>query len=481
MSRSRYRGLVVLLMDVCLIFFFNFAMFFSYLTDGNIQLYNLVMHIGLLTVCVLVFQLWFKTYDTLWRYAESQEYLTLLKGMGCGFLLYSAVNIILGTSFIWISEALKGTALALIAMLAIRFLYRKYRRRVTSIGAGAQRYTAIIGAGSAGVALLGELNDNVYGTYKPYCLIDDSREKQRKRIHGVNVIGPIDNTVELLANTPVTDIILAINNTTTERKREILDICANTRCRVHILGDPVTQVEGDASGKKSLSSGMREVQIEDLLGREPIKLDNQRVNEFVRGKVVLVTGGGGSIGSELCRQIAAQGPKRLIILDIAENTTYELQNDLVHLYGRDFPLSVEIASVRDKARMEQIFAKYRPQLVLHAAAHKHVPLMEDCPGEAIKNNVFGTYNAACTAREFGAEKFVLISTDKAVNPTNVMGATKCLCEQVLQSLNGGETEFAAVRFGNVLGSNGSVIPLFKKQIAYGGPVTITDRRIYAIS
>lgn len=436
MSRSRYRGLVVLLMDVCLIFFFNFAMFFSYLTDGNIQLYNLVMHIGLLTVCVLVFQLWFKTYDTLWRYAESQEYLTLLKGMGCGFLLYSAVNIILGTSFIWISEALKGTALALIAMLAIRFLYRKYRRRVTSIGAGAQRYTAIIGAGSAGVALLGELNDNVYGTYKPYCLIDDSREKQRKRIHGVSVIGPIDNTVELLANTPVTDIILAINNTTTERKREILDICANTRCRVHILGDPVTQVEGDASGKKSLSSGMREVQIEDLLGREPIKLDNQRVNEFVRGKVVLVTGGGGSIGSELCRQIAAQGPKRLIILDIAENTTYELQNDIVHLYGRDFPLSVEIASVRDKARMEQIFAKYRPQLVLHAAAHKHVPLMEDCPGEAIKNNVFGTYNAACTAREF-----------------------------------------AAVRFGNVLGSNGSVIPLFKKQIAYGGPVTITDRRI----
>ena len=481
MSRSRYRGLVVLLMDVCLIFFFNFAMFFSYLTDGNIQLYNLVMHIGLLTVCVLVFQLWFKTYDTLWRYAESQEYLTLLKGMGCGFLLYSAVNIILGTSFIWISEALKGTALALIAMLAIRFLYRKYRRRVTSIGAGAQRYTAIIGAGSAGVALLGELNDNVYGTYKPYCLIDDSREKQRKRIHGVSVIGPIDNTVELLANTPVTDIILAINNTTTERKREILDICANTRCRVHILGDPVTQVEGDASGKKSLSSGMREVQIEDLLGREPIKLDNQRVNEFVRGKVVLVTGGGGSIGAELCRQIAAQGPKRLIILDIAENTTYELQNDLVHLYGRDFPLSVEIASVRDKARMEQIFAKYRPQLVLHAAAHKHVPLMEDCPGEAIKNNVFGTYNAACTAREFGAEKFVLISTDKAVNPTNVMGCTKRLAEIYVQSLGlsieqgrtPGKTRFVTTRFGNVLGSNGSVIPRFRDQISKGGPVTVT--------
>ena len=475
MSRSRYRGLVVLLMDVCLIFFFNFAMFFSYLTDGNIQLYNLVMHIGLLTVCVLVFQLWFKTYDTLWRYAESQEYLTLLKGMGCGFLLYSAVNIILGTSFIWISEALKGTALALINMLTIRFLYRAYRRKVANVGTGAQRYTAIIGAGSAGVALLGELNDNVYGTYKPYCLIDDSREKQRKRIHGVSVIGPIDNTVELLANTPVTDIILAINNTTTERKREILDICANTRCRVHILGDPVTQVEGDASGKKSLSSGMREVQIEDLLGREPIKLDNQRVNEFVRGKVVLVTGGGGSIGSELCRQIAAQGPKRLIILDIAENTTYELQNDIVHLYGRDFPLSVEIASVRDKARMEQIFAKYRPQLVLHAAAHKHVPLMEDSPNEAIKNNVFGTLKTAQCADKYGAKKFVLISTDKAVNPTNIMGASKRMCEMIIQSYNKrSETEFVAVRFGNVLGSNGSVIPLFKKQIEAGGPVTVTD-------
>ncbi len=475
MSKSRYRGLIVLLMDVGLIFFFNFAMFLSYLLDENIKLYNLVMHIGLLTVCVLVFQLLFKTYDTLWRYAESQEYLTLLKGMGCGFLLYALVNAILDTNRIWISEALKGTALALIAMLTIRFLYRAYRRRVSSIGAGAQRYTAIIGAGSAGVALLSELSDNIYAAYKPYCMIDDSREKQRRRIHGVNVIGPVDKTVELLANTPVTDIILAINNLTPERKREILDICANTRCRVHILGDYVANLdngEGD-----SVSSGMREVQIEDLLGREPIRLDNKRVNEFVRGKVVLVTGGGGSIGSELCRQIAAQKPKRLIVVDIAENTTYELQNDIMHLYGRDFPLSVEIASVRDEARLEQIFDKYRPQLVLHAAAHKHVPLMEDCPGEAVKNNVFGTYNTACAARRFGAEKFVLISTDKAVNPTNVMGATKCLCEQVLQALNGGKTEFAAVRFGNVLGSDGSVIPLFKKQIAYGGPVTVTDRRI----
>ena len=193
---------------------------------------------------------------------------------------------------------------------------------------------------------------------------------------------------------------------------------------------------------------------------------------------MLVTGGGGSIGSELCRQVAGYGPKRLVILDIAENTTYELQNDLVHLYGADFPLSVEIASVRDRKKVDKIFEKYQPQLVFHAAAHKHVPLMENCPEEAIKNNVFGTYNTASAAKKYGAEKFVLISTDKAVNPTNIMGTTKFLCEQVLQGLRtGSRTEFAAVRFGNVLGSNGSVIPLFKKQIAYGGPVTITDKRI----
>ncbi len=475
MSLSRYRGLVVLVMDVVLIFFFNFAMFFDRLGDDNIKLFNLVMHIGLLTVCVLVFQLLFKTYDTLWRYAESQEYLTLLYGMGCGFLLYAGVNLVLGTNRVWIVEALNGTALALIAMLTIRFAYRAYRRRVNRRGTGAARCAAIIGAGNAGIALLNEFNDNVYGKFKPFCIIDDSNEKQRRRIHGVKVMGPIDNIVELLANTPVTDIIFAINNTTNERKREILDKCANTRCRVHILGDPVVRF---ASAKeRKLSMEVREVQIGDLLGREQVSLDNPRISEFVRGKTVLVTGGGGSIGSELCRQIAAYEPKRLVILDIAENTTYELQHELIHMYGHELPLSIEIASVRDTARLEQVFAKYSPELVLHAAAHKHVPLMEDCPGEAIKNNVFGTYNVARTARKYGAEKFVLISTDKAVNPTNVMGATKCLCEQIVLCMNGESTDFAAVRFGNVLGSNGSVIPLFKKQIAYGGPVTVTDKRI----
>ena len=472
---SRYRGLIVLLMDVAMIFCCNFAIFLSALSTGDVRFYNLVMHIGLLTVCVLIFQLALRTYNTLWRYAESREYLTLLSGMGLGFALYAVINLMMGMSLIWISGALTGTALALLIMLAYRFIYRIYRRRITGINQTRQTYAAIVGGGSAGAALLSELNDHVYSRFKPYCIIDDSYEKRDKRIHGVPVLGPIQQMDEILADTPVTDVIMAIQNLTPERRREILELCAATGRRVHVLGDPVTAV--DKSGSRSAPT-VREVEIEDLLGRQPVTLDNPRIASFIQGKTVLVTGGGGSIGSELCRQIAEYRPSRLVILDIAENTTYELQNDLLYKYGDTLNMSVEIASVRDKKRLEQIFDTYHPQVVFHAAAHKHVPLMEGSPAEAVKNNVFGTYNTALTAREYGAEKFVLISTDKAVNPTNVMGATKYLCEQVLQGLRReGGTEFAAVRFGNVLGSSGSVIPLFKKQIAHGGPVTVTDKRI----
>ena len=471
---SRYRGAIVFLTDVALIFGFNFLMFIAELLNANIRLLNLVLHTGLIASCVLVFQLLLRTYNTLWRYAESREYLTLLAGTSLGFALYAAVNLSLRTSGIWISHGLAGTALALLAMLAYRFIYRSYRRRVSGVGTE-RKYAAIIGAGNAGAALVSELNDHVYGRYKPYCIIDDAIEKQRKRIHGVRVLGPVADIGAILSGTPVTDVILTIQNLTPERRREILELCTATGRRVHILGDPVTPVSGGA-GNYALS--VRRVEIEDLLGRDPVRLDNPRVAEFIRGKRVLVTGGGGSIGSELCRQIASYSPERLVILDLAENTTYELQNDLFHRYGGDFPLSVEIASVRDKARLEKIFGDYRPQLVFHAAAHKHVPLMEGCPEEAVKNNVIGTYNTAVIAKKYGVEKFVLISTDKAVNPTNVMGATKNLCEQVLQSLRNGEgTRFAAVRFGNVLDSSGSVVPLFKRQIAYGGPVTVTDKRI----
>ena len=477
MSLSRYRGQIILMVDVCLIFVCNFLLFLPNLMNKDIQLKNLVAHIGLLTLCVLVFQLLFKTYNSLWRYAESREYFVLLSGVALGFTLYAAVNLLLDTNSIWITQALTGSALALLDMLGIRFLYRMYRRSTTGRRGKGRRYVAIVGAGTAGVTLLSELKSNPEGSYIPYCLVDDAPDKMGKRIQGTPVLGPVSALPELLQDTPVTDVIMAIQNLDAQRKTEILRLCAATSCRMHILADPLTQLSQQGKGA-AYTSQMREVQVEDLLGRQTVRLDNPRIAEFIRGKTVLVTGGGGSIGSELCRQIAGYRPKRLVILDIAENSTYELQNDLLHIHGGAFPLSVEIASVRDRRKMDRIFAHYRPEIVFHAAAHKHVPLMENCPEEAVKNNVFGTYNTALSARKYGAEKFVLISTDKAVNPTNIMGTTKYLCEQVLQGLrDGGKTEFAAVRFGNVLGSNGSVIPLFKKQIAYGGPVTITDKRI----
>ena len=475
MKLSRFRGQIVFFMDVCLIFANNFLLFLPNLLRRDIMPGNLVAHIGLLTVCVLAFQLLFRTYNSLWRYAESREYFSLLAGMGLGFALYSAVNLLAKASFIWINNALTGTALALLEMLAVRFLYRMFRQRAMGQSSGGRSYVAIVGAGSMGVSLLKELKDNVQGRYLPYCLFDDAPDKIGKRVQGVTVCGPIQRLPELLRDTPVTEIILAVSRLSPERRREILRLCAETHCHLHVLEDPESQFRREGT---TLASGVREVQIEDLLGRKPVQLDRRRIADFIRGKTVLVTGGGGSIGSELCRQIMGYQPKRLVVLDIAENTTYELQQDLIRRYGREIPLSLEIASVRDRKKLDRLFALYRPDLVFHAAAHKHVPLMEDCPEEAVKNNVFGTYNTACMAKKYGAQKFVLISTDKAVNLTNIMGATKYLCEQVIQGLREeGKTEFAAVRFGNVLGSDGSVIPLFKKQIAAGGPVTITDKRI----
>ena len=477
MKLSHYRGMIVLAMDICLIFVCNILLFLPAYLNDDIRLLNLVLHIGFLTGCVLIFQLLFRTYESLWRYAESREYLVLLSGMVCGYLVYTISNLVLGANFIWISRALYGTSLALLAMLTIRFLYRIYRARVGSSATGNKRMVAIIGSGTAGTSLLYELMHNTSSRYRPYCFIDDAPDKIGKSIHGVPVKGPIQDLGAILQDSPVTEIVLAIPTLSQERKKEVLSLCSRTSCRLHILDDPVDQLEGRTGSV--LPDNVREVQIEDLLGRKPVRLgSSEQIRAFVRGKSVMVTGGGGSIGSELCRQIAGYQPRQLIVVDIAENSVYDLQQDLLHRYGSGLDLVVEIASVRDGEKMDQLFRAYHPELVFHAAAHKHVPLMEHCPEEAIKNNVLGTYNTALAAKRYRAEKFVLISTDKAVNPTNIMGATKYLCEQVLQGLREeGGTEFAAVRFGNVLGSSGSVIPLFKKQIAYGGPVTITDKRI----
>ena len=330
----------------------------------------------------------------------------------------------------------------------------------------------LVGAGQAGRILARELRSSNRVEGKLCCVIDDDPVLRGKYLDGARIVGGKESIVASAKRFNITQIIVAIPSATPEQKAEILNVCKLTNCRLRVLPGIYQLLNGEVS-----LSAVQDVQVEDLLGRTPVQLDTDFVSAFLANEVVLVTGGGGSIGSELCRQIAKYGPKTLIILDIYENNAYDIQQELHRTYGDILDLKVEIASIRDKDRIYRLFDEYRPQIVFHAAAHKHVPLMEFCPAEAIKNNVFGTYHVVRAAERSGVEKFVMISTDKAVNPTNFMGATKRLCEMILQSRRNSSTEFCAVRFGNVLGSNGSVVPLFKKQIQEGGPVTITDKRI----
>lgn len=330
----------------------------------------------------------------------------------------------------------------------------------------------LIGAGQAGQILARELRQSSRVEGKLCCVIDDNPRIHGKYIDGVRVVGGRDKIESAVKQYGITQIIFAIPTIEPDQKSEILNICKMTGCRLRVLPGLYQMLNGEVS-----LSAVKDVQVEDLLGRTPVQLNKAVVSDFLEDKVVMVTGGGGSIGSELCRQIATCHPRRLIILDIYENNAYDIQQELKRLYGVKLDLRVEICSIRDKRRIYQIFDRYHPDVVFHAAAHKHVPLMEDCPDEAIKNNIFGTYHVVRAAEKYGVKKFVMISTDKAVNPTNLMGATKRFCEMILQSKRASQTEYCAVRFGNVLGSNGSVIPLFKRQIANGGPVTITDKRI----
>ena len=332
----------------------------------------------------------------------------------------------------------------------------------------------LIGAGEAGRMLLREISVTPQLKSHVCCIIDDDKSKQGKYIGNVPIVGGREKIPEMVKKERITQIVLAIPAASAKDKKEILNICQKTSCRVRSLPGIYQLVNGEVS-----MAAVKDVQVEDLLGREPVKLDTAILTDFLQGQTVLVTGGGGSIGSELCRQIAKYQPKQLIILDIYENNAYDIQQELRRVWGDRLNLRVEIASVRDKEKVYSLFQMYRPDIVLHAAAHKHVPLMEECPEEAIKNNIFGTYHVVRAAEKFGVKKFVMISTDKAVNPTNIMGASKRLCEMVVQMMNrrSPNTDFVAVRFGNVLGSNGSVIPLFKKQIAEGGPVTVTHPEI----
>ena len=434
---------------------------------------NFWANAALLYGCTVLAQMVFKTYDSLWRYAESREYLVLMCAAVCGFGAYEIFSRVL------LHEAISFVLLAAIAslwvleMLAVRFGYRMYRTFSIQRDQPGAIPVAIIGAGSAGVQLLNEIQHNPNSRYHVQCFFDDDPAKVNKRIRGVPISGSISQALSRMRAMDIHEAIFAIPSMDDLHRKEILRQLADRSIRVSTLPSTLELID-----RKPIRQQLREVRIEDLLGRDTIELDISAVAGLLSGRTVLVTGGGGSIGSELCRQIVKYDPKRLVIFDIYENNAYDIQQELLYQYGRDLPLSVEIGSVRDPRRLELLFDTYKPDVVFHAAAHKHVPLMETSPQEAIRNNVFGTLNTVRAADAHGVKKFILISTDKAVNPTSVMGASKRLCEMVVQSMAGcSQTTFAAVRFGNVLGSNGSVVPLFRRQIAAGGPVTVTDKRI----
>ncbi|MDR3983047.1 MAG: nucleoside-diphosphate sugar epimerase/dehydratase [Dysosmobacter sp.] len=475
---NRFRKPLLFLCDSLIliavsIFFSWFSLRYN-LSDAVGQSFKLGQNFLLLYGCTVLFQLLLHTYDSLWRYAESREYLSLLIAALSGFFLYEILaRQLLETviSFLLLTSV-AGTWV--LGMLLLRFMYRVYRSRVLYRQGGHQIPVAIVGAGSAGVQLLEELQSNPGSRYSVQCFFDDDPGKVGKRIRGVEIKGTIAQAKERLRAMDIQEIIVAIPSADEERRHQILQkLSGLERVRVSVLPSTL-----DLIAQKPIRSQLRQLRIEDLLGREPVQLDPAPVDAYLSGKAVMVTGGGGSIGSELCRQIARHNPKQLIVVDIYENNAYDIQQELRYHYGNKLDLRVEIASIRDRERVNQLFATYRPDVVFHAAAHKHVPLMEDSPQEAVRNNVFGTLNLVQAADAYGVGKFIQISTDKAVNPTSVMGATKRLCEIILQSMKGrSKTTFAAVRFGNVLGSNGSVVPLFQRQIAAGGPVTVTDKRI----
>ena len=429
------------------------------------------------TLLVLSFYI-FKTYSVLWRFSRISDLLRIFIGMvvalGALFICQMAVFGKANSAPAMLLTFFLTFFLTVVFRLCMKDIILRVSSRETDEKTSVDKLEGnimIIGAGNAASMIINELRDNKANNCKFKCAIDDDPAKKNTYILGIKVYGDRNSIIEAAEKFQIDTILFAIPSCDNKEKVEILNICKETGCELKIVPSIYQMMNG---GEKGISKKIRKVQIEDLLGREPISLDINRIIDYVAGRTVLVTGGGGTIGSELCRQIAEHDPKRLVIFDIYENNAYDIQNELRRKYP-ELDLVTLIGSVRDSKRIESVFKTYRPDIVYHAAAHKHVPLMEDSPNEAIKNNVFGTLKTAQCADKYGAKKFVLISTDKAVNPTNIMGASKRMCEMIIQSYNNrSETEFVAVRFGNVLGSNGSVIPLFKKQIEAGGPVTVTD-------
>lgn len=432
---------------------------------------DMLIYAGINSACtILIFHI-LKLYNSLWEFASVSELVRIT--LGCFF---SAVFYMVGMFMLHLTVPRSFPAIYMLILCllcgALRLSYRCVRRTRAGLRSEGEKRTMLIGGGQAGAIALREFQTSPRSENKVVCIIDDSPNKVGSYLRGVKIVGGRSSIPAMAEKYDVDEIVLAIPSASRQEKLQILSYCHDTSCTLRTLPGICQLANGEVRIEQ-----IREVDIEDLLGRETVKIDLDEVAAYITGKTVLVTGGGGSIGSELCRQAAAQRPKRLIIFDIYENNAYDIQMELRRTHP-ELDLVVLIGSVRDRERVMQVFDRYRPDLVCHAAAHKHVPLMEASPFEAIKNNVFGTYNVAQAADRFGTQRFILISTDKAVNPTNVMGASKRLCEMIVQMINDrSATEYVAVRFGNVLGSAGSVIPLFRKQIRSGGPVTVTDKRV----
>lgn len=474
LRNSRTRMFILALVDIITVIvnanislIIRHELHYAWIPQVYISSINNYMLINIITTLIVFVGL--KLYRSVWSYASIDEAIriavacflcTAFQALGMQFLVLDVPR----SYYVFYFFLLTMTT------LATRFSYRAYRRlksemeRIKSEPVS----TMVIGAGEAGSMIIHELKTSRHLNRRVVCIIDDNPSKKGKYLHGIRIVGGRDKIIPCAEKYHVQEIILAIPSVENTDRREILRICNQTNAKLKVLPGMYQLITEEVSVSK-----LRDVSIDDLLGRDVVSIDLDSVAEYVRNKTVLVTGGGGSIGSELCRQIAHYEPKCLIIFDIYENNAYDIQQELKKKYP-NLRLEVLIGSVRNTKRIESVMELYRPDVVYHAAAHKHVPLMEDSPNEAVKNNVFGTYKTARAADRYGVSRFVLISTDKAVNPTNVMGATKRICEMIIQTFNKySNTDFVAVRFGNVLGSNGSVIPLFKKQMAEGGPITVT--------
>ena len=479
---SRYRDFILVLSD-CICIIVSYYLGTAVLADsfsefGDYYLKRLVLSsVSFIIIYEVLFHIT-KRHKNIIRYEEGKDYIFYL-------LLCLATSIIMSIFTKIFKLNLPSTKMNILAGILISTMIIAYRvvaryilvndlvnKGIIAKNSNKKHKLLIIGAGNVAHEIIKTINTNFKEDYDIIGIIDDNDKRLNFTVSGVKIIGNRNDIIKIAKENNIDLIFFSIARIDNVNKKEILNICQQTNAKVRVLPGIREIIDN-----KDLFSSLRDVEIEDILGRDPVKLDNSNIKSLIENQTVLVTGAGGSIGSELCRQIISYNPKNLVMLDIYENTLYDIELELKDKY-RNAKIDAVIASVRDKKRLEEVFSKYRPYLVFHAAAHKHVPLMENSPLEAIKNNIFGTYNVVKVCDKYAVKKFILISTDKAVNPTNIMGATKRMCEMIVQAKNKeGKTEYVAVRFGNVLGSNGSVVPLFKKQIASGGPVTVTHKEI----